>query len=64
MDYDGCKYTTCPTKSGVEQNYKYDLLIQDYFPKGQYKVRYELFNREKPSELCCIYFDIKIFKGK
>lgn len=64
MDNDGCKYTTCPTTAGVEQNYKFNLLIQSYFPKGQYKVRYELFNKENPSETCCIYFDIKIFKSK
>lgn len=62
MDSDACKYTTCPVEKGVEQTYKYDLLIANYFPRAEYKVRYKLFNASNKDETCCILFNIKIIR--
>lgn len=62
MDYDACKYTTCPVAVGKQQKYKYDLLIAKSFPAATYDVKYKLINDDNDKEQCCILIKIKIVR--
>ncbi|XP_001964677.2 MD-2-related lipid-recognition protein [Drosophila ananassae] len=61
LDRDGCKYASCPARSGVKATYTIDVPIEAKFPLSPYTIRWALKDPAS-GKRCCFTIDIKVVR--
>ncbi|XP_073946526.1 uncharacterized protein [Choristoneura fumiferana] len=62
LERNACLFTTCPVTQGTTQALSYNLYLNKKLPAGFYTIKWKVWNKADPAQLCCFQTKIAIRK--